>query len=481
MRGAWPLLLANLLAAGQLGAAQAGLDTAAVDAFVTAQMRAQAVPGLALALVRGGEVVYVAGYGRSGDGAPVTARTRFLVASLSKSFTGLAVLQLAARGELELDVPVRRYLPEFTVADPDVADRITVRQLLNHRSGLGDAGYRDQRTGFPRTLEGRVAEMAAARPVAEPGAEFHYFNGNYEVLARLVEVVSGEPFADYLRAHVFGPLGMDDTESISSSDDLRRGVDGLARGHLLAFGLPVPSGEETGFLAGHAGVVTTAADMARYLATLAAGGRLDGEQVVPAAALAPVLTPAAGTDYAMGWFVAERGGERLLQHNGILSTFAGDAVLLPERGDGLVLLYDVHSVAQDLVGFPHLKDGLVSLLLGEEPASGGFGVRHWALSFGALALLAAVLGVLGLVRLPAWARWADTVPLWRGLLGAVRGFFPLAVFLAMPALGVASTGRYFGLVTLYRSAVGVMTWVGLAGLLGAVNALARLAWLARRG
>src|SRR5690606_11406852 len=176
----------------------------------------------------------------------------------------------------------------------EVAGRITVRQLLNHRSGLGDAGFRDQRTGFPRSLEGRVAAMARARPVAEPGTEFHYFNANYEVLARLVAVVSGEPFSDYLRAHVFEPLGMEDTESITSSDDLRRGVPGLARGHLLAYGFPVASGEETGFLAGHAGVVTTAADMGRYLAMLAGRGRLGGEQVVPEEALAPVLSPADG-------------------------------------------------------------------------------------------------------------------------------------------------------------------------------------------
>jgi CubicO group peptidase (beta-lactamase class C family) len=481
MHRAWPLLLANVLAVGQLAAAQAGLDVAAVDAFVAAQMRAQGVPGLGLAVVRAGQVVYAQGYGRTGDGASVTPRTRFLVASLSKSFTGLAVLQLAQQGRLDLDAPVRRYLPGFTVADPEVAGRITVRQLLNHRSGLGDAGFRDQRTGFPRSLEGRVAAMARARPVAEPGTEFHYFNANYEVLARLVEVVSGEPFSDYLRAHVFEPLGMEDTESITSSDDLRRGVPGLARGHLLAYGFPVASGEETGFLAGHAGVVTTAADMGRYLAMLAGRGRLDGEQVVPEEALAPVLSPTEGADYAMGWFVGERGGEAMLYHNGILSTFSGDAVLFPERGDGVVLLYDVHSVAQDVAGFPRLKGGVVALLLGEEPSSGGFGVRHWSLVFGALTLLAVALGVLGLVRLPAWERWAGTVPGWRGFVGAVRRLMPLAVFLAMPAIGVATTGRYFGLLTLYRSAIGVMTWLGVAGLLGAVNALVRLGWLLRRG
>ena len=481
MRRAWPVLLLEALAVGGAAVAQGAFDPAAVDAIVMEQMRAQGVPGMALALVRGGEVVHVRGYGRSGDGAEVTPRTRFLVASLSKSFTALAVLQLAHDGRVDLDAPVRRYLPGFTLADPDAAARITVRQLLDHRSGLGDAGYHDPRTGFPRTLEGRVAALARARPVAEPGAAFRYFNPNYEVAARLVEVVSGEPFGWYLEERVFGPLGMEDTVSVTSSDDLRRGVDGLARGHVLAYGVPVPSGEEAGFLAGHAGVVTTAADMGRYLAMIASGGRLGGEQVVPAEVLAPWLSPVGSEGYALGWFVGERGGERLLQHNGILSTFAADAVVLPQRGDAFVLLYDVHGVAQDLFGFPRIREGVLSLALGEAAASGGFGVRHWAALFAALTVAAVALGVRGLLAAPDWARWSGDVPLWRALAGAARWLLPLAVLLAVPAIGVASTGRYFPLLTLYRSAIGVMTWLGLAALLGAANALLRAATLLRRG
>lgn len=420
MRRAWPVLLLEALAVGGAAVAQGAFDPAAVDAFVMEQMRAQGVPGMALALVRGGEVVHVRGYGRSGDGAEVTPRTRFLVASLSKSFTALAVLQLAHDGRVDLDAPVRRYLPGFTLADPDAA-------------------------------------------------------------ARLVEVVSGEPFGRYLEERVFGPLGMEDTVSVTSSDDLRRGVDGLARGHVLAYGVPVPSGEEAGFLAGHAGVVTTAADMGRYLAMIASGGRLGGEQVVPAEVLAPWLSPVGSEGYALGWFVGERGGERLLQHNGILSTFAADAVVLPQRGDAFVLLYDVHGVAQDLFGFPRIREGVLSLALGEAAASGGFGVRHWAALFAALTVAAVALGVRGLLAAPDWARWSGDVPLWRALAGAARWLLPLAVLLAVPAIGVATTGRYFPLLTLYRSAIGVMTWLGLAALLGAANALLRAATLLRRG
>ena len=214
---------------------------------------------------------------------------------------------------------------------------------------------------------------------------------------------------------------------------------------------------------------------------IASGGRLGGEQVVPAEVLAPWLSPVGSEGYALGWFVGKRGGERLLQHNGILSTFAADAVVLPQRGDAFVLLYDVHGVAQDLFGFPRIREGVLSLALGEAAASGGFGVRHWAALFAALTVAAVALGVRGLLAAPGWARWSGDVPLWRALAGAARWLLPLAVLLAVPAIGVATTGRYFPLLTLYRSAIGVMTWLGLAALLGAANALLRAATLLRRG
>src|SRR5690606_26629479 len=148
-------------------------------------MRAHRVPGMALAITRGDRVVYLRGYGTAGRGRETTPRTRFPLASLSKSFTALAVLQLAERGLVDLDAPVRRYLPSFTLADPAAAARVTVRHLLGHTSGLSDAGFRDPRRGFPTTLSGRVSGLAVARPVGEPGAAFRYFNQNYEVLARL--------------------------------------------------------------------------------------------------------------------------------------------------------------------------------------------------------------------------------------------------------------------------------------------------------
>jgi CubicO group peptidase (beta-lactamase class C family) len=134
-------------------AAQSALDPATLDRFINDQMRAQRVPGLALAITQGDQILYVQGYGSAREGQPVTPQTQFPIASLSKSFTAVAILQLVEAGQLNLDAPVQRYLPAFTLAGPAVAARITVRQLLNHTSGLADTGFPEMRRPPPTTLE----------------------------------------------------------------------------------------------------------------------------------------------------------------------------------------------------------------------------------------------------------------------------------------------------------------------------------------
>ena len=116
-------------------------DLDAVDRYVERQMAANRVPGLALAITRGDQVVYLKGYGTAENGEPVTPRTQFYTASLSKGFTALAVMQLVEEGKVKLDEPVRTYLPGFATADRRLSGTITVRELLNQTSGLADSGF----------------------------------------------------------------------------------------------------------------------------------------------------------------------------------------------------------------------------------------------------------------------------------------------------------------------------------------------------
>lgn len=484
-RGGPALLVAALLAA-TTHAARAGsaapLDMAAIDRFVTSQMAANRIPGLALAIARRGEVLMVQGYGATPAGAPVTGRTQFRVGSLSKSFTALAVLQLVEAGRLALDAPVRRYLPDFTLADPEDAARITVRQLLNHTSGLADTGFAAGLMGRQTTLAERVASMRDARPASAPGAAFHYFDPNYQILARLVEVASGEPFDAYLQAHVFGPLEMRDTFSALTAEDAAARAPQLAHGHLVVYGVPVAARELSGFLGGSGGVVSTAADMAHYLAMQGDGGRYAGRALLDRADLDLTHRPPPGvaSSYGMGWLVGEARGARTIEHNGILSTFYAEALLLPDSGYGFVVLYDEYALASAALAFPRLKDGLAALLLGQAPPEGGLTVPALGGILAGLTILGAGLALRGLLRLPRWAARVASIPPWRRAAGLVGAFAPGLVLLGLPWLLASGSGRYFGYVMLARAMPDIVIGLGLCAALGALDGTARLLVLWRR-
>lgn len=474
------LLLTTLHA--RRSVARSALDLTEIDRFIVEQMRAQRIPGLALAITQGDQVLLAKGYGTARADQPVTPQTQFRIASLSKSFTAVAVLQLVEAGKLDLDAPVQRYLPTFTLADPAVAARITLRQLLHHAGGLGDAGYPEMRLPPPATLEERVANLAAARPIASPGAEFHYMDANYGVLARVVEVVSEQPFSDYLQQYVFAPLQMAHTFNVITPQEAAPRAEQLAQGHLLAFAIPVASPEERGILGGSGGVVSTAQDMAHYLVMHSNEGRFQGVSLLTPDSVALLHTPPATLDshYAMGWLEAPINGTPALQHNGILSTFYSEMVLLPESGHGVVILYNVQSQMQDALGFPLIKNGLVALLTGEQAQAGGVSVLLAGIALALLLLLSVALQVRALLRLPQWVQQAPTRPRRRLWVGIGWAFVPAVLVLGMPKLVLATSGRAFGYITLFRAMLDVMIWLALSAVLGTLIGVARLIGLARR-
>ncbi len=480
-------LLTSILMLGTASNAQAAgpagstLDLAAVDRFIIAQMKDQRIPGLALAITHGDQVVYVRGYGTARVGEPVTEKTQFRIASLSKSFTALAVLQLVEAGQLNLDTAVSHYLPDFTFATPAVARDITVRQLLNHTSGLADTGFVDGLMRQQQTLADRIASLRAARPVDPPGVAFHYFDPNYQVLARLVEVVSGQRFDAYLQTHIFMPLAMRDSTSALTSDLSEQRANHLAQGHIVVYGTPLAVPELSGFLGGSGGVVSTAADMAHYLIAQSNGGRYADHSVLSAQNIALMQTPSMGiaSRYAMGWVAANVHGTRTIEHNGILSTFYAEAVLLPKSGYGFVLLYNEYAFTSSTFAFPVLKNGLVALLNGQKPTSDGLSVPTLGLILGAFSVLGIGLAIRSLFWLPRWAARASSAPRWQLVLGLIWVFAPAILLLALPQLLAQLTGRFFGYVMLARAMPEVIIFLGVCGGLGGLNGVARLVILVR--
>jgi CubicO group peptidase (beta-lactamase class C family) len=442
----------------------------AIDRFVQAWMGANGVPGLALAVTRDAQVVHLRGYGDAGDGRAVTPDTQFLVASLSKSFTALAVLQLVQAGRVDLDRPVAAYLPGFTVADRARAGRITVRMLLNHTSGMADAGFPGMTLPQPTTVADRVASLRAAELVSQPGTAFHYFNPNYAVLARLVEVVGARPFPDYLRAHVFAPLAMTGTTSVVTTPQAPSAAQDLARGHLLAFGVPIARKELDGYLGGSSGVISTARDMATWLILHNQQGAFQGRSLLSPQGIQLLHTPPRGIDtsYAMGW-TRQPGSPPVIEHTGVLSTFSAEQALLPNGRYGIVVLANAYS---ELVDFSGLLRGLTALVTADGAPQAGFGARRIGIVLVGMAALILAVGAWRLRRLRGWAERTAGRP-WRAALGVAGPFTPAAVTLLVPTLVARFSGRVFGWRVLFLAMPDLLGCLGLAAAMGAALGTAR--------
>ena len=193
-------------------AADDGPDLAAIDRYVRSEMDAQRIPGLALGIVHGDRIVHVQGFGQAERSGPdVTPQTPFLIGSVTKSFTALAIMQLSEAGRVQLDAPVQRYLPWWRVADPDASTQITVRHLLYQVSGLSKAtgnAYATSGDTHDAALEDRVRTLRDAELTAPVGTTWQYSNANYWTLGMIVQAVSGQSYESYIQQHIFDPLQM---------------------------------------------------------------------------------------------------------------------------------------------------------------------------------------------------------------------------------------------------------------------------------
>jgi len=238
-----------------------------VDTLIQAGLAKHAIPGAALAIGQKGVVIKSAGYGTAGAVA-MTADTPLYIGSQSKSFTALAILQLAEDGKLSLDDPVRAHIPSFQIADEAASARITPRHLLNHTSGMSEQGYVEY---LPESasLDDQVRDLSRAALTAPVGAQMAYFNPGYAVLGRVIEAASGRSYGDFLRERIFQPLRMSRTFTDRAVADRA----GLAEGYSQMFGFPIPLAQTHrtyGVPEGY--IMSTANDMLRYLMALNNGG-----------------------------------------------------------------------------------------------------------------------------------------------------------------------------------------------------------------
>lgn len=316
-------------------------DLSAIDAYARRSLREYRVPAAAIVIVRDGRIVHLRGFGTDNQGRPVTGATAFVLGSMSKSITALAVMQLVERKQLALDGAVRRYLPQFRVASADSGASITVRQLLLHTSGIPERAGRA--AGPAPSLADHVAALRTVSPTHAPGTAHGYASANYLVLGAIVEAVSGRSFAEYVQAEIFRPLEMRN----SFTDQARARAARFAGGNVYVWGLPLRSSvrEDAGRLP-TAALVSSAEDLGHFLGMQLQKGRygdrsLLGEPFVDQ--MHAGGAPSEGFSYAFGWRDGQLAGVRAVHHGGIVSDFRGKMVMLPESGWGVAVLTNASS------------------------------------------------------------------------------------------------------------------------------------------
>ena len=346
--------LAGLALPGWARAADLGETD--IDAIVLPFMKAYETPGIAVAVVRPGLPAFVKGYGvrTLGKPAPVDAHTRFGIASHSKAFTAAALALLVDAGKLGWENPVLKHLPEFRMHDAAVTQMMTVRDLLVHRSGLplgaGDLMY------FPQSSH-VAADVLKALPYLKPVRGFRtgYDCDNilYLVAGVLIERVSGMGWDRFVEERILAPLGM--TDAVASRGALR--TDNVAGRHarlgppVRGIGkLEVVQPDEGPAIDAAGGINASVADMAKWLQVQLDQGKLpNGKRLWSPEQAQEMWTPATITSasggptpdnparpilqaYALGWFVQDYRGMRMIQHSGGLTGQVTYSALLPSRG-----------------------------------------------------------------------------------------------------------------------------------------------------
>lgn len=355
-------------------------DFVMLDAYVEKEMSACRIPGLALAVLQHGQLLYTKGYGKAdSSGRVVTPETPFYIASLSKSITALALMQLVDQDLVELDRKVSAYLPDFMLKDPGLAHSITIRQLLNHTSTLVEDAEFAVATlrGDDTSILELVERLSSSRTSGTLGKTFQYNNANYIVLGAVIEAVTGLSYQEYITKNVFGPLGMHHSH-LSLDSALK---DGLAAGYRTIFGFPmaVQLPFRTDFLPAYS-IVSSVGDLSIYVAMLQNEGVYQGTRIVSAENLNRMFAVSSSVTpwewYGFGWFLTSGS----IHHGGELTNYQSKIKMLTDDGLAVVLMYNTSSSTLGTlfnVGYrERLEGGIFNILYGLAPDyyPRGFGV-----------------------------------------------------------------------------------------------------------
>ena len=343
---------------------------AAIEKAIDEKRKELGIPGLSIAIVKDDQIIYLKGLGEKDieRKLPVTPDTRFAIGSASKAFTGMLAVMAADDGKLSLDDSPKKFLPYFTLRDQEAAAKITIRDLLAHRSGLNRTDMAMVTGILNREELIKVAGMA--KPTAKLGEKFQYQNIMYAAAGEAVAQAEKSTWDKLIASRIFKPLGM--TNSDTSSSEMQKARD-------YSFGYDYnPSTKVTRRLpqraipaAAPAGAINSSArDMAQWVRLMLNNGKYNGKQIISEKGFEELVRTqmkiAGPVGYGLGWFLRDWNGHKIVEHGGNIDGFNSQVALMPDQKLGFVLLtnvtgsslgaYAMNTIWKNLVGDPNAAE-----------------------------------------------------------------------------------------------------------------------------
>lgn len=321
-----------------------------LEARLTELIKEHKVPGATLGILQDGEITEVAaGVINLNTGVEATTDTVWQIGSMTKAWTATVVMQLVDEGLLELDQPVRKYLPDFKVADPEVTEKVTVRDLLSHRSGIDGDNFEDQGRGDD-CLELYVASCADLKQTHPLGATMSYCNTGYSVSGRIIEVLTGKVWDQAMKEKLFAPLDLTQTNTLPEEALLFR----TAVGHMPPKPGDPPQVAPIWMLPRVCGPMGLINSTVRDVLTWAQLHLEDGKELISSELIREMRQPqiqipdpyTLGSNWGTGLIVFDWDGRRLYGHDGDTLGQHARLKFLPEQNLAITLIMNGGQVGQ---------------------------------------------------------------------------------------------------------------------------------------